>query len=93
MKELIETRNLSFYPEIPTGLMEPEVFLGGGRRLDGGRRQWGLFVKICLSGTFVAWLDSMIPEGLQELTNLGVALVKGKQVNYPYKGPKLAQAR
>jgi len=78
MKEFIETQNESFYPEIATGWRGPGVFLGGGRRLDGGRRQWGLFVKICLSGTYVARLDSMIPEAMQELTNLGAALMKVK---------------
>jgi hypothetical protein len=37
-----------------------------------------LIVMICPSGTYVASMGNMIPEALQELTNLGVALVKGK---------------
>jgi hypothetical protein len=37
-----------------------------------------LVVMICPSGTYVASMGSMIPEALQELTNLGVALVKRK---------------
>jgi hypothetical protein len=37
-----------------------------------------LVVMICPSGTYVASLGSMIPEALQEMTTLGVALVKGK---------------
>ena len=37
-----------------------------------------LVVMICPSGTYVACMGNMIPEAVQELTNLGVALVKGK---------------
>ena len=37
-----------------------------------------LVVMICPSGTYVASMGNMIPEALQELTNLGVAIVKGK---------------
>jgi len=37
-----------------------------------------LVVMICPSGTTIASMGNMIPEALQELTNLGVALIKGK---------------
>jgi hypothetical protein len=37
-----------------------------------------LVVMICPGGTYVASMGNMIPEAVQELTNLGVALVKGK---------------
>jgi hypothetical protein len=37
-----------------------------------------LIVMICPTGTYVASSGNMIPEAVQELTNLGVALVKGK---------------
>jgi hypothetical protein len=37
-----------------------------------------LIVMICPGGTYVASMGNLIPEALQELTNLGVALVKGK---------------
>ena len=37
-----------------------------------------LIVMICPRGTYVASMGNMIPEAVQELTNLGVALVKGK---------------
>ena len=37
-----------------------------------------LLVMICPTGTYVASLGNMIPEAVQELTNLGVALVKQK---------------
>jgi hypothetical protein len=37
-----------------------------------------LVVMICPTGTYVGNMGNMIPEALQELTNLGVALVKGK---------------
>jgi hypothetical protein len=37
-----------------------------------------LVVMICPSGTYVASMGTMIPEAVQELTNLGVALVRGK---------------
>jgi len=37
-----------------------------------------LVVMICPRGTYVASMGNMIPEAMQELINLGVALVKGK---------------
>ena len=37
-----------------------------------------LVVMICPTGTYVASMGTMIPEALEELTNLGVALLKGK---------------
>lgn len=37
-----------------------------------------LVVMICPSGTYVACMGKIIPEAVQELTDLGVALVKGK---------------
>jgi hypothetical protein len=37
-----------------------------------------LVVMICPGGTYVASMGNMIPEAVQELTNLGVALVKGQ---------------
>ena len=37
-----------------------------------------LIVMVCPSGTYVACMGNMIPEAVQELTDLGVALVKGK---------------
>ena len=37
-----------------------------------------LIVMICPRGTYVASMGNMIPEAVQELTNLGVALVRGK---------------
>ena len=37
-----------------------------------------LIVMICPQGTYVASMGNMIPEALQELADLGVALVKGK---------------
>jgi hypothetical protein len=36
-----------------------------------------LVVMICPSGTYVACMGNLIPEAIQELANLGVALVKG----------------
>ena len=38
-----------------------------------------LVVMICPGGTYVACMGNMIPEAVQELTDLGVALVKEKQ--------------
>jgi hypothetical protein len=40
-----------------------------------------LIVMICPRGTYDASMGNMIPEAVQELTNLWVALVKGK--TYP----------
>ena len=37
-----------------------------------------LVVMICPRGTYVASMGNMIPEAVQELANLGVAVVKGK---------------
>lgn len=37
-----------------------------------------LIVMICPSGTYIASMGKLIPEALQELTDLGVTLVKGK---------------
>jgi len=49
------------------------------KQMQSARELFGqLIVMICPSGTYVASMGNMIPEAVQELTNLGVALVKGK---------------
>jgi hypothetical protein len=49
------------------------------RQLQSTRELFGqLVVMICPGGTYVASMGNMIPEAVQELTDLGVALVKGK---------------
>ena len=50
------------------------------KQMQSPRELFGqLVVMICPSGTYVASMGNMIPEAVQELTNLGVVLVKGKQ--------------
>ncbi|MGD0876670.1 MAG: hypothetical protein ABSA01_00810 [Anaerolineales bacterium] len=49
------------------------------KQLQPNRELFGQLVMMnCPSGTYVASMGSMILEALQELTNLGVVLVKGK---------------
>ena len=49
------------------------------KQLQPSRELFGqLIVMICPRGTYVASMGNMIPEAVQELADLGVALVKGK---------------
>jgi hypothetical protein len=49
------------------------------KQMQSTRELFGqLVVMVCPSGTYVASLGNLIPEAVQELANLGVALVKGK---------------
>ena len=49
------------------------------KQMQTSRELFGqLIVMICPRGTYVASMGNMIPEAVQELVNLGVALVKGK---------------
>lgn len=52
------------------------------KQMQSTRELFGqLIVMICPRGTYVASMGNMIPEAVQELTNLGVALVKGTGEN------------
>ena len=49
------------------------------KQMQSTRELFGqLIVMICPRGTYVASMGNMIPEAVQELADLGVALVKGK---------------